>query len=125
MKNALIYSKPVLSDHSKRRPKLVSNTRFPLNACQKYCRLLQGEHSAILLTFITLPFAKNIYFLSIFEWSLKTGYTEREMADIIYLYYKCIFFFHFKKLCNTRVKKGLSLQLRTSFEKMSFLFKSL
>ena len=27
-----------------------------LNAGQKYCRMLQGEHSAILLTFINLPF---------------------------------------------------------------------
>ena len=41
--------------------------------------------------------------MSIFEWLLKTGYTvfihEREMADIIYLYYKMQIFFHFEKLC--------------------------
>ena len=46
-----------------------------LNAGLKYCRMLQGEHSAILLTFIKLPFVIKIFVLSIFEWPLKTGYT--------------------------------------------------
>ena len=30
--------------------------------------MLQGEHSAILLTFIRLPFVIKIFVLSIFEW---------------------------------------------------------
>ena len=30
--------------------------RLSLNAGQKYCRMLQGEHSAILSTCIKLPF---------------------------------------------------------------------
>ena len=34
----------------------------------------KGEHSAILSTFIKLPFHIKI-FLSIFEWLLKTGFT--------------------------------------------------
>ena len=38
--------------------------------------MLQGEHSAILSTFIKLPFANNIFVLTIFEWPLKTGFTE-------------------------------------------------
>ena len=33
------------------------------------------EHSAILSTFIKLPFVIKICVLSIFEWSLKTGFT--------------------------------------------------
>ena len=33
--------------------------RLLLNASQKYCRLLQGEHSAILSTFIKLPFVNS------------------------------------------------------------------
>ena len=37
--------------------------------------MLQGEHSAILLTCITLPFVIKIFVLSIFEWPLKTGFT--------------------------------------------------
>ena len=50
--------KPVLSSHSKKEDQL------SLNAGQKYCRMLQGEHSAILLTFIKLPFVINIFVLS-------------------------------------------------------------
>ena len=42
---------------------------------QKYCRMLQGEHSAILLTFIKLPFAIKIFVLFIFEWPFYTGFT--------------------------------------------------
>ena len=33
--------KPVLSDHSKRRPKIGLKDRLSLNAGQKYCRMLQ------------------------------------------------------------------------------------
>ena len=67
--------KPGLSSHSKRRPKFGFQDRLSLNAGQKYCRMLQGEHSAIvLLTFIKLPFAKKTLFC-IFEWPFKTGFT--------------------------------------------------
>ena len=37
--------------------------------------MLQGEHSAILSTFMKLPFVNKIFVLSIFEWLLKTGFT--------------------------------------------------
>ena len=37
--------------------------------------MLQGEHSAILLTFIKLPFSIKTFVLSIFKWLLKTGFT--------------------------------------------------
>ena len=37
--------------------------------------MLQGEHSAILSTFIKLPFVIKIFVLPIFEWPLKTGFT--------------------------------------------------
>ena len=36
-----------------------------VNAGQKYCRMLQREHSAILSTFIKLPFDIKIFVLSI------------------------------------------------------------
>ena len=42
---------------------------------QKYCRMLKGEHSAILSTLIKLPFVTKISVLSIFEWPFKTGFT--------------------------------------------------
>ena len=38
--------------------------------------MLQGEHSAILLTFIKLPFVIKIFVLSIFEWLFYTGFTH-------------------------------------------------
>ena len=46
-----------------------------LNAGQKYCRMLQGEHSSKFLTFIKLPLVTKIFVLSIFEWPLKTSFT--------------------------------------------------
>ena len=37
--------------------------------------MLQGEHSAILLTFIKLPFVIKIFDLFIFEWPFYTDFT--------------------------------------------------
>ena len=67
--------KSVLSGHSKRTPKIGFQYHLSLNAGQKYCRMLQGEHSAILSTFIKLQFVIKIFALSFFEWPLKTGFT--------------------------------------------------
>ena len=36
---------------------------------------MQGEHSAIFLTFINLPFVIKIFILSIFEWPFYAGFT--------------------------------------------------
>ena len=47
--------------------------QLSLNAGQKYCWMLQEEHSAILSTFSKLPFVIKIFVLSIFEWPLYTG----------------------------------------------------
>ena len=53
-----LYSKTRL-----KRP-LTKGDQLSLNAGQKYYRMLQGEHSAILLTFIELPFVIEIFVLS-------------------------------------------------------------
>ena len=37
--------------------------------------MLQGEHSAIVSTFIKLPFVIKIFVLYIFEWPFYTGFT--------------------------------------------------
>ena len=58
-----------------KRPKIGFQERLPLNAGQKYCRMLQGEHSAILSTCIKLPFVIKIFVLSIFEWPFYAGIT--------------------------------------------------
>ena len=73
---AHIYTvKPVLSGHSKRIPKIGFQDKSLLNAGKKCCRMLRGEHSAILSTFIKLPFVIKIFVLSHFEWPLMTGFT--------------------------------------------------
>ena len=47
-----------------KKTKIGFQDQFSLNAGQKYCRMLQGEHSAILLTFIYLPFViKTVVYL--------------------------------------------------------------
>ena len=69
------YSKSCLKRPLKRRSKVGFQDRLSLNTGQKYCRILQGEHSAILLTFIKLPFAIKTFVLSIFERPRKTGFT--------------------------------------------------
>ena len=71
--------KPVLSSHSKRTPKLFFQYGLSLNAGQKYCRMLQGEHSEMLSSFIKLPFVFKTFVLFIFEWPLKTGFTVSQI----------------------------------------------
>ena len=67
----LSYSKTCLKWPLSKRPKI----GFKLNAGQKYCRMLPLEHSAILSTFIKLPFVIKIFVLSIFDWPFYTSIT--------------------------------------------------
>ena len=57
------------------KEEILFQDQLSLNAGQKYCIMLQGKHSAILLTFIKLPFVINFFVLSICEWLLETGLT--------------------------------------------------
>ena len=66
--------KHVVSGHSK-KTKIGFQDRLFLNAGQKYCRMLQREHSTILLIFIKLSFTIKTFVLSIFMWPLKTVFT--------------------------------------------------
>ena len=47
--------------------------------------MLQGEHSAILSTFIKLPFVIKIFVLSILEWPFYTGFT----VTLSLAFYEC------------------------------------
>ena len=69
------YSETCLKRPLKKKTKNGFQVRLSLNAGQKYCRMLQGEHSAILSTCIKLPYVIKVFVLSIFEWPLKTGFT--------------------------------------------------
>ena len=71
----LKYSKTCVKQPLSRRLKFDFQDQLLLNAGQKYCRMLQGEHSALLLTFIKLPFGIKIFVLSVFEWTFYTGFT--------------------------------------------------
>ena len=53
---------------------ICGNPVIAFNAGQKNCRMHQGEHSAILSTFIKLPFVIEIFILSIFERSFYVGF---------------------------------------------------
>ena len=66
--------KPVLRGHSKRTPKIGFQNRLSHNAGGKYCRMLRGEHSAISLTFIKLPFVIKIFVLAISSGRLRQIY---------------------------------------------------
>ena len=75
VKGFLWYSKTCLRWPLKKKTKIVFQYGLSLNAGQKYCRMRQGEHSAILSTFIKPLFIIKILVLPIFEWPLKTGFT--------------------------------------------------
>ena len=69
------YSETCVKQPLSKRPKIGFQDQLSLNAGQKYCRMLQGEHSAILSTFIRLPFVTKIFVLSIFECPFYIGFT--------------------------------------------------
>ena len=68
-----IYSKTCVKRPLSKRRKNGFQGQLPLNAGQKYCRMLQVEHSAILSTFIKLTVIQ-ILFLSIFERPFYSGF---------------------------------------------------
>ena len=60
----LAYSKTREKRPLSKRPKIRFQDQLLLNAGQRYCRMLQWEHSAILLTSIKLRFVIKIFVLS-------------------------------------------------------------
>ena len=61
----ITYSKTCVKQPLSKRPKIGFQDQLLLNASQMYCRMLQGEHSTMLLTFIKLPFVIKTFALSI------------------------------------------------------------
>ena len=66
---------------SLKNTKIGFKDQLSLNAGQKYCRILQGDHSAIILTFIKLPFVIKIFVLTIFEWPFYTRLAVLHIAS--------------------------------------------
>ena len=59
------YSKTCVKQPLSKKQEISFQDKLSLNAGKKYCRMLKGEHSAILSTFIKLPFVIRIFVLSI------------------------------------------------------------
>ena len=68
------YCKTCVKQPLSKIQKIGFQDQLSLNAGQKYCRMLQREHSAILSTFIKLPIVFKIFVLSIFEWPFYTDF---------------------------------------------------
>ena len=85
------YSKTCVKRPLSKRPKIGFQDQLSLNAGQKYCRMLQGEHSAILLTFIKLPFVIKVFCFVYFEWLLLVLlYHILLISTMSKLFFKCI-----------------------------------
>ena len=72
-----LYSKTCAKRPFSKRPNICFQCQLSLNTGQKYCRMLPGEHSAILSTIIKLPIVIKIYVLSIFESPFYKGFTDK------------------------------------------------
>ena len=75
------YSKTCVKQTLSKRPKIGFQDQLLLNAGQKNCRMPQGEYSAILLTFIRLPFVIKIFVLSTI---LSGCFTQIVQVDKVY-----------------------------------------
>ena len=73
-----------------KRLKIGFQDQLSLNAGQKYCRMLQGEHSAILLTCIKLPFVIKTFVLAFLSGRFTQGLLynkirfSQEKAHMVY-----------------------------------------
>ena len=81
MARVLKYSKTCLKLQLKIRQKYVFKTDHRLMQIKSIAECL--EHSAILSTFIKLPFVIKIFVLSIYERPLKTSFTVLHTASVI------------------------------------------
>ena len=61
----LVHIKVCVKQPLSKRQKIGFQDHLWLNAGQKYCRMLQGEHCAILLTFIKLSFVIKIFVVAV------------------------------------------------------------
>ena len=72
-------------------------------------RSIAVEHSAIISTIIKLPFVFKALCLSIFEWSLKTGFTDvpskaRDLKDCSCLYQRLYYVFASSEVSSESVR---------------------
>ena len=82
--------------------------QLSLNEGRKYYRMLPLEHSAILLTFIKLPFVVKTFVLSFFEWPFYTGFTVHCICIIQGLKSHAVTMFEVGKLSDESLDSFLS-----------------
>ena len=80
-----MYSKTCLKRPLKKNTKIGFQYRYSLDAGQRYCRMLQGEHSAYFRPPISYHLSLGPLFLSFFEWPLKTGLTIYYVLFYMYI----------------------------------------
>ena len=83
IETVLLYSKTCVKRLLSKRSQIGFQDQLSLNAGKMYCRMLQAEHSAILLTFIKLSIVIKTFVLSIFEWPFYTGFTVIKINFLI------------------------------------------
>ena len=84
-----MHSKTSVKRPLSKRPKIGFQDHLLLNAGQRYCRMLQGEHSAILLTFIKVLFVMKICFVDFWVVVLLRFYCTLVLKDCYYLGKQC------------------------------------
>ena len=77
------WSKTCLKRPLKKNTKNGFQDWLSLNAGQKYCRMLQGEHSAMLSTFIKLPFVIKTIVCLFLSGRLRQVILYKWLADIL------------------------------------------
>ena len=90
---SLLYIKPCVKPSLSKRPKIGFQDQLSLNAGQQYCRIAPREHSAVLLTFIKLPFVVKIFVLNFFEWPFYTGFTAVSFIQYAFCFIQYAFCF--------------------------------
>ena len=84
-----LYSK-LCKTATLKKTKIVFQDQLSLSAGQMYCKMLPFKskvlHSAILFTFIKLPFVIKIFALSIFEWPFYTYFiVQLSLIEVIFV----------------------------------------
>ena len=102
------YSKTCVKPPLPKRPKIGFQDQLSLNAGQKNCRMLQREHSAILSTFVKLPFVVKTFVLSFFEWPFYTGFTVT-LKSLVYVH-------HYKSIIKQIKAKSVTYELSLLFK---------
>ena len=97
MENTL-YSKTCLKRPLKKKTKNCFSILIIAKCRSKVLQNAPLEHSAILWTFIKLPFVFKTFVLSIFEWPLKTGFTVHSPDVFLCLKPETYFYSLFSKL---------------------------